>query len=161
MTIVDWSTTSRGPPKVASWPVPLQTVCAGRWLVPNVCHLHYLCVLFGSRVWSLERSAPPLTLPHPCFVYGVQFAASAAIVCTAGYDACLRVWRLREESVDLMAELREHRGLVNCLASDGGRSTLYSCDSVGGMCIWTIRENAQLQRKVKVTEVSIVCVLYL
>lgn len=154
MTIVDWSTTSRGPPKVALLPVPLQTVCAGR---RSGLHLTST-VTSVSRVWSLERLAPPLTLPHPCFVYGVQFAASAAIVCTAAYDTCLRVWRLHEGSVDLVEELREHKGLVNCLASDGSRSTLYSCDSVGEMCVWTINESAQLQRKVKVAEVGRICV---
>ena len=133
-----------------------QCLCRQRVQAGDVCLPSYISTYISvhSRVWSLERSAPPLTLPHPCYVYAVQFATSAAIVCTAAYDGCLRVWRLQDDSVGLVAELREHRGLVNCLAWDMNRSLLYSCDSDGGMCVWTVKDNAVLQRKVKVMEVS-------
>ena len=105
-------------------------------------------------MWSLERPVPALTLPHPCYVYAVQFAATATTVCTAAFDTCVRVWRLHDSSVDLIAELREHGGLVNCLAWDVHRSLLYSCDSDGGMCVWSIQESPLLQRKVTVLKVT-------
>ena len=49
-----------------------------------------VCIIYS--VWMLAEQVTEHVLPHPAYVYSVQWIGNSSVVVTACYDGAIRCW---------------------------------------------------------------------
>ncbi|XP_033123597.1 jouberin-like [Anneissia japonica] len=101
-----------------------------------------------ARIWNLATPGGTASkvFPHPSYVYASRFHPHQSnIVVTGCFDHIVRFWNSDNSGIngELLQELDNHKGLVNCLCFSLDGNQLYSGDSLGTIIVWKKRLNTR------------------